>query len=458
MTPDKLIIDKESSINEVTNYFENLDSSKRVRARDLGDGRIELYVRKDSFKQFFTDKLRPDSLVKRDYQKARDYIFSMLNQIDPSVENLPSLKCITKPLTKHNHDFCVGIFNQGMHHFLHSSSQIENTKAIIKNNWRDADVYELLKTALPSEEGQKEISEIIKAVKDPEDRKILERNFNALNAVMFSKKSQKNSPTVIDCHHAIDFFRAWLKELPKLTGENNSGNNIKPEGSKRNENSALVSVLTDFSKRLATWGARGNIDYQGGKVGDSHADLIVIDPGSNPPTSHQSFSSDTRNIAEEGEKSASTTFTFLDHNKLAIRNENFDALEIVYQGQSTFDEEKIDQLYKSIEVAIAKKMDAKKNIAANSESTMQFLTVDQLYVMHLPILNPFKDKIPSEREKIMMVEAFIKITRVWTKKYPNLRIKVELPQTISEKDIQSIAWQIDKIKAKTEYQNKNNRQ
>jgi hypothetical protein len=89
---------------------------------------------------------------------------------------------------------------------------------------------------------------------------------------------------------------------------------------------------------------------------------------------------------------------------------------------------------------------------------MQFLTVDQLYVMHLPILNPFKDKIPSEREKFMMVEAFIKITRVWTKKYPNLRIKVELPQTISEKDIQSIVWQIDKIKAKTEYQNKNNHQ
>ena len=107
MTPDKLIINKESSINEVTNYFENLDSSKRVRARDLGDGRIELYVRKDSFKQFFTDKLRPDSLVKRDYQKARDYIFSMLNQIDPSVENLPSLKCIKNPLTKHNHDFVL---------------------------------------------------------------------------------------------------------------------------------------------------------------------------------------------------------------------------------------------------------------------------------------------------------------------------------------------------------------
>ena len=58
----------------------------------------------------------------------------------------------------------------------------------------------------------------------------------------------------------------------------------------------------------------------------------------------------------------------------------------------------------------------------------------------------------------MMVEAFIKNTRVWTEKYPNLRIKVELPQTISEKDIQSIVWQIDKIKAKTEYQNKNNHQ
>jgi hypothetical protein len=71
MSTNKLTLTKTTTLEEVTNYFKNLGPDKQVRARELGDGRIQLYVRKDSHKQFFTDKLKPDYLIKRDYANAK---------------------------------------------------------------------------------------------------------------------------------------------------------------------------------------------------------------------------------------------------------------------------------------------------------------------------------------------------------------------------------------------------
>ena len=87
----KLILKKDTSINEVSSYFDKLDPGKKVRARSLGDGQIELYVRKNSFKQFFTDNLRPDFLVKRDYIAARNHILKKIDQAAP-FEKIPLLK------------------------------------------------------------------------------------------------------------------------------------------------------------------------------------------------------------------------------------------------------------------------------------------------------------------------------------------------------------------------------
>ena len=84
MPTNKLILTQQTSISAVVDFFKVQDPTKKVRARDLGDGRTELYVRKDSFKQFFTDKLRPDFLVKRDYLKAKDHILNIIKNSDPA--------------------------------------------------------------------------------------------------------------------------------------------------------------------------------------------------------------------------------------------------------------------------------------------------------------------------------------------------------------------------------------
>ena len=50
MSIDKLIRNKTTTLEDVAKYFEDLGRDKQVRARELGDGRIQLYVRKDSHK------------------------------------------------------------------------------------------------------------------------------------------------------------------------------------------------------------------------------------------------------------------------------------------------------------------------------------------------------------------------------------------------------------------------
>ena len=47
MSTNKLTLTKTTTLEQVTDYFKNLGPDKRVRARELGDGRIQLYVRKD---------------------------------------------------------------------------------------------------------------------------------------------------------------------------------------------------------------------------------------------------------------------------------------------------------------------------------------------------------------------------------------------------------------------------
>ena len=105
MSSDKLALNQHTSINDVNSYFENLDPDKKVRARKIGGGQIELYVRKDSFKQFFTDKLRPDFLVKRDYQEARKLILEKVNQSAPENGKLTCLLNIKENFANHKSHF-----------------------------------------------------------------------------------------------------------------------------------------------------------------------------------------------------------------------------------------------------------------------------------------------------------------------------------------------------------------
>jgi hypothetical protein len=120
MSPNKLTLTKSTTLEQVTDYFKNLGPDKRVRARELGDGRIQLYVRKDSAKQFFTDKLKPDYLIKRDYANAKKQILDIANKIDNNFLKARILFSVQKAVEDkgHRHDFYTSEFNLSMADFM----------------------------------------------------------------------------------------------------------------------------------------------------------------------------------------------------------------------------------------------------------------------------------------------------------------------------------------------------
>lgn len=127
MRTDKLILNANTKLEDVANYFKNLGPDKQVRARELGDGRIQLYVRKDSPKQFFTDKLKPDYLIKRDYLNARNQIFDMACKIEDIGKNKASIIFhIRRTMDNHSHDFSTTEFNKSTERFLNPTDLPKN--------------------------------------------------------------------------------------------------------------------------------------------------------------------------------------------------------------------------------------------------------------------------------------------------------------------------------------------
>lgn len=122
MSPNKLTLTKSTTLEDVTNYFKDLGPDKRVKARELGDGRIQLYVRKDSAKQFFTDKLKPDYLIKRDYANAKKQIFDIANNIGDNRDKARILFSVKKAIEgdgqAHSHDFYTNESNRRMEYFM----------------------------------------------------------------------------------------------------------------------------------------------------------------------------------------------------------------------------------------------------------------------------------------------------------------------------------------------------
>jgi hypothetical protein len=123
MSADKLTLTTSTTLEQVTNYFRDLGPDKQVRARELGDGRIQLYVRKDSHKQFFTDKLKPDYLIKRDYANAKTQILEIAMRMDEHHNinvRIPfhvkkGIEGMSEP---HRHDFYTSEFNRRTADFM----------------------------------------------------------------------------------------------------------------------------------------------------------------------------------------------------------------------------------------------------------------------------------------------------------------------------------------------------
>jgi hypothetical protein len=425
MSADKLILTKSITLDQVTNYFKNLDPDKRVRARKNDDGLTELYVRNNSFKQFFTDKLKLGFLVKRDYLEAKQHIVNVLNNSGVNVIKSPSLVNLKKGLDAHSHDFVAKKFNSQTENFLYNEKEIRDAKKLLDDNWKAMKLNDLPIQLISGPEGQKEISRIIGFLENPEDQKILQRNFDALNNIMFSDDSSKPTPTVIDCHHAIDFSRAWQNAMSELIGKTSSDNTGQTEGISFKKDSSLINVLTNFSKRITAWSKLETIDYKAGKVGESNADLIIIDPALSP--SYYGSLENNTNGKSSGEAMLDQAGNFTLKNytdfRISESEEKATAVKITYQTDSQLDRAEIDSLYENIGKIIDEKMDEKSKLAPN-----------ELYIIHLPILKLDESQGISADNK-MAYKAFSYAEEKWTKAHPKLRIKVQWPVTIDKSKI-----------------------
>lgn len=449
----KLTLKQSTSLKEVGVYFKE-NATREIRARDMGGGKIELYVRKDSFKQFFTDKLRLDYFVKRDYQAAKNQILDIVKKLGTNGNQI--IKDISLPLNRQSLHFearalstAIEVF-QGRSQESGKASVVTNTNkspsknpykenndadVIISGNFRAVDKDKTTKKLLGSTEGQEEVSKIINAVENNEDRKTLQKNFEALKKVLGSIGT-KESPSGDDYRNARDFSRAWLKELPGAMRKLNS-NVTSPTGSAANHESDLINRLTDFSKRIEKWNVPDRIDFQGGKVGESHADLVIVDDsslssvfialsaGQKVPTFVENINSDY---------GVTTLSGFSD---VPVVGRSADGLKINYPLGQPIGSIELDTLYEEI----GKKIDEKIKLAT-PESSKGYLTADQFFIVHLPILNPFEKTTLEQPEKDLVMRALMKAIPQWRDKHPGLRIRLELPEGIDELALGNVAFQM----------------
>jgi hypothetical protein len=196
----KLTLNPSTTLTQVGDYFKN-NQTREIRARDLGGGNIQLYVRKDSFKQFFTDKLRLDYSVKRDYRKATDHILTIAKTLDPNRKHTISLHSISTPLNRQSLHFEARALSIAIKDFqgqsqgggeasVSNNNKINDLKTkhkersdadtIINANFNAVNKDKTMKALISGADGQKEISKIINAVENNEDRKTLQQNFYAL--------------------------------------------------------------------------------------------------------------------------------------------------------------------------------------------------------------------------------------------------------------------------------------
>lgn len=248
MKTTSLTLTQDTSIEDVVYFLNFQNSESRIRAKDLGDGNIKLYVRKDTFKQFFTDKLRSSDDVQHDYNKARGRILDIIKKTDPDGENSRTLLSIKASLKENKHDFILGAFNGGLKNALYSKGAINklintlilgqtqtNLAESIQNNRGIKSMTDMQKISafINDEKVNGEIQKVFDSIENFDDKKLFLRNFRALERVTSRPSTSYGSlePSIIDYKCAVDFFRVWLKETKNTNPdvENLEGSKLSNE-------------------------------------------------------------------------------------------------------------------------------------------------------------------------------------------------------------------------------------
>lgn len=427
MPPNKLILTQQTSVSEVAQFFKVQNSKKQVRARDLGDGRIKLYVREDSFKQFFTDKLRFGFLVERDYLKAQNHVLNIIKKSDPAGENSSAFAGIKKGLDAHRQNFYSGEFSNHLDNALRPHEELSLAKEILKLDRLTVNSQIDIRQALNSQE----VLQVVNAINDPVDKEIFERNFSAFSAIMnLSGPGNRGLLTIIDYHCAIDFCRVWLKEIKNI------------EGSKLN--GETTQKLTAFAEDVVRKGVPERIDLNGGKFIDSDADLIIFDESEilAPISNYHDPNAERDAVAFGGNKNA-ITITQYPEEHVSTQKASTASIGATYLTTDLqINQDFMNLLYRQIESAFKNKM--LQNPNSSPKLTTEGSRADPTYTIHLPVLNPFVGQRLTGIERAMIQTSFAEATKKWVDQYTNLRIKVNLAGNMNVSSIEALYREIDK--------------
>ncbi len=430
----RLTINSDTSIDKVVNFLQHCEQGTRIRARNLNDGGIELYVRKDSFKQFFTDKLRLSCHVQQDYNAARSRILEIIKTADPAGENSSALSSIRRSLASDKHDFRVDGFQRDLSSAL--SSGTVKAKEILGMDYSQGDPRHEITKLIRNSKAQEEISKVMNSIKNPADRETFEKNFSALDFITSKPRTMGQAtpppPTIIDYNRAIDFFRVWLKEVKETDSDiknydDKSGNEVSEE----------KKALTEFAERITRGGVPDRIDLNGGRFENSNADLIIFDES----TSFHSFlgTQNTQSEPVSVGRNGATLVTNTYPEKHVIAKKDLTAgLRIICQNITVIDQQLMDSIYNKIEIAIREK------ITSSSQPMTGDTSTDKIYTIHLPLITPFTGQELTTAEKTILQNSFAKATKKWTNEFPNLRIKVNLEGDMNVSSIQASYRNINK--------------
>jgi hypothetical protein len=440
-TANRLLIKSDTSIDKVVDFLNDTGQGKRIRARDLKDGGIELYVRKDSFKQFFTDKLRLSCHVQQDYNAARSLILDIIKAADPAGENSSALRSIKTSLASDKHDFRADGFERKLQTALNNG--IAGAQEILGMKFSQGDLRNDITKLIQNPEVKLEISKVMNSIENPAERKTFEKNFSALKLITSrsSPMGQWRSPTIIDYNCAIDFFRVWLKEVKETDSD------IKNHNDKSgNEVSEEKKALTEFAKKVTSGGVPLQIDLNGGKIENSDADLIIFDLSTGFIFRRHGGENaddyvDKKETVSNSDKYAFTTKTYGER-KVTDGGKPIAGFEIVFSPDQEINQLFMDSVYNNIETAIREKMGQK--IKSSSKSMTGNTNANEIFTIHLPVMNPGADRTLTDNEKKLLRENFVKATQKWANEFPNLRIKVDLAEGMNVSSIQASYRNINK--------------
>ena len=427
MSEQKITLNSQTTTAEINQFFSGLGKNDRVRARSSRDG-VELYVRGSSSWHIFTDTFRSGKDVRDDYKKAKDHLAQIFGEkrknSDLGIYTL-SLRELSTRTRTHQHDFRAA----DLKHFLQSAAhelQLETAaehqrqseaKHRLNSSWSDTSF---------SQSDWRLMQETVKnwaidtALSDAPESAAIQQQAREFCTYLDNQTRSNNDPETLDYTAAENFAFSWKNGL----GKNCS--NMLTEAAKRGE-----TLLTSLTSKISEQSLPERVDLSAGPIGESAADLIIMDPHAKYPgyigmTMSSTSTSSSYSLRNQNQNDP-IDFSLKEHQGIKKTNsaEIDHALEIDYESAFAYDEQFLGTLYAQVERAIAKKM-ALNEAQSNGK-----------YTIHMTILNPSETELVSQPTTTAL-RYFVGITHQWLEKYPNLHIKVQLPPGISEQDLLSI--------------------